>query len=570
VGSAAAEYLGGIAEGLPNVKTVGWVPSVMPYLDAARATVVPLRYGAGTKRKVIQALMVGTPTVMTSVGAEGLGLQDGRQSLIADDAASFATGIERLLRNQLLWQGLARRGRRHVLRLHGRATIEARFDAVLEAVLARSVRPAPVAPADAGDGEGPLSDYERLVARVCRIVECEVPLDSKVLVASRGDGSLLAFDKRVGWHFPRERSGKYAGYYPKDSEAAVAHLEELRAKGATHLVLPETGFWWLSFYEGFRDHLEATYRAIRSDETAIVYDLGGEDAPAPPAAERVNGGRPAEAAATNGHVERAVPAAITPDVVNRLQPVALEPARRHRAAARDKRVLLLGVYLVGKPNTAEHVAAICARSHEAEVVQRWIALGPEPADGALGEVTAMTVSEPTPKYVLLNRLLAEEDLSSYDYVLTVDDDIVVPEDFLDLLIGVQAELGFAIAQPARTQNSYFDHPIVLQQRGVLARRTLFVEIGPVTSFGREAFDHVFPFDESNPMGWGFENVWAHRLRADGRAQGIVDGVPVDHSVRAPVAYYVWDDAVADRERYLAAHEHLPLEECFRVLEVVGE
>jgi hypothetical protein len=179
------------------------------------------------------------------------------------------------------------------------------------------------------------------------------------------------------------------------------------------------------------------------------------------------------------------------------------------------------------------------------------------------------VTEPTPKYALLNRLLAEEDLSGYDFVLTLDDDIVVPDGFLDLFLGVQAGVGFALAQPARTPNSYVDLPIVLQQRGVLARRTSFVEIGPATSFARDIYDVVFPFDETNPMGWGFENVWSYELRKRGKAQGIVDAVPVDHSIRPPVAHYEWTDADADRARYLVDHPHLPNEECFRVFEVVG-
>ena len=81
-----------------------------------------------------------------------------------------------------------------------------------------------------------------------------------MLVATRGDDAFLAFDGRRGWHFPRDRDGKYAGYYPADSEAAIAHLEELRAQGATHLVLPRTAFWWLDHYEGLHEHLDAAYR----------------------------------------------------------------------------------------------------------------------------------------------------------------------------------------------------------------------------------------------------------------------------------------------------------------------
>jgi hypothetical protein len=124
-------------------------------------------------------------------------------------------------------------------------------------------------------------DYAQLVARVREAVESDVPPDSEVLVATRGDDSLLTFDGRRGWHFPRERDGTYAGQYPADSEAAIAHLEELRAQGATHLALPRCAFWWLDYYGGLQRHLDAAYPIVRRDVHVIVYDLtAGRQSPA--------------------------------------------------------------------------------------------------------------------------------------------------------------------------------------------------------------------------------------------------------------------------------------------------
>ena len=424
---------------------------------------------------------------------------------------------------------------------------------VLEAVLARRARPAPVkAVAEDGtvdDGIVRKPDYAQLIRRIRDLVQSDVPADAKVLIASRGDDAFLALEGRSGWHFPRDRDGKYAGYYPADTDAVIAHLEELRSQGATHLVLPRPSFWWLEHYEGLRTHLDLAHRQIRSDEHAIIYELADE--------------APASPASTEPEDE------VTPEALRRLQPTPLAAASRYRNGEETRRALVLGIYLAEKAHTAEHVAASFAASGDFEIEQRWIALGGEPAEGQLGEVTAMSVSEPTPKYPLLNRLLAEEDLASYDFVVSTDDDIVLPEGFPDLFLGVQAGVGFDLAQPARTPNSYVDHPIVIRQRGVVARRTRFVEIGPLVSFGREIYDLVFPFDETNPMGWGFENVWAHKLRERGFSQGIVDAVPIDHSVRKPVANYEWSDANADRERYLGEPASSPLEECIRVLEVVG-
>jgi sulfotransferase family protein len=119
------------------------------------------------------------------------------------------------------------------------------------------------------------SDYEQLVVRVREVIESDLPYDALALVATRGDDRFLTLDGPQAWHFPRNPDGGYAGYYPSDSDAAVAHLEGLRGAGATHLVFPATAFWWLAYYPGLREHLDAAYRGIRRDEHAIVYDLTG-------------------------------------------------------------------------------------------------------------------------------------------------------------------------------------------------------------------------------------------------------------------------------------------------------
>jgi hypothetical protein len=70
------------------------------------------------------------------------------------------------------------------------------------------------------------------------------------------------------------------------------------------------------------------------------------------------------------------------------------------------------------------------------------------------------------------------------------------------------------------------------------------------------------------MGWGYENVWSHRLREHGLRMGIADAVPVTHSLRKPVVNHSWDQADAERRAFLTSHPHLPLDDCFRVLDVI--
>ena len=286
VGNSLNDRIRAFADGLPNVRMVGWVPSVMPYLERARVSVIPLRYGAGTKRKMIQALMVGTPTVSTSAGAEGMDVEDGRHALVADDPGQFAAAIERLLRDDDLWSRLATAGRGHMLVQHGHETARTRLLEAVSAIMKRPRRSGGVAgdsdnAAGAGNaaptttgGGGGRSDYDRLRKRVRQAVCDAVPAKSTVIVVSKGDEELLKLDGRRGWHFPQADGGVYAGHHPEDSTAAVKQLESLRGRGGQFLVFPETSLWWLKHYDGLRRHLEHRYRqVVREEGTCVIYEL---------------------------------------------------------------------------------------------------------------------------------------------------------------------------------------------------------------------------------------------------------------------------------------------------------
>ena len=111
----------------------------------------------------------------------------------------------------------------------------------------------------------PGPEYRRLVRQVRRSVESVAPAGSTVLVVSRGDDELLQLDRRTARHFPCDAAGRYAGFHPSDSAAAVRHLEEQRASGATHLVLPSTALWWLDHYVGFAEHLRKCGELLLDD-----------------------------------------------------------------------------------------------------------------------------------------------------------------------------------------------------------------------------------------------------------------------------------------------------------------
>jgi len=137
VGNALDEDIHKLGEGIPDVKMVGWVPSILPYFNKARVSIVPLTYGAGTKRKVIETLSVGTPCVSTSIGIEGLALRHGDQIMVADDPEAFATAIETLLDDELLWHRLARQGRAHIVTTHGAEVVRSRLAEAIKNVMAK-------------------------------------------------------------------------------------------------------------------------------------------------------------------------------------------------------------------------------------------------------------------------------------------------------------------------------------------------------------------------------------------------------------------------------------------------
>ena len=81
----------------PAVTVVGRVPDILPELARADIALVPLRIGSGTRLKILESFAHRIPIVSTTVGADGLDVEDGVHLLIADDPASFATACQRLL-----------------------------------------------------------------------------------------------------------------------------------------------------------------------------------------------------------------------------------------------------------------------------------------------------------------------------------------------------------------------------------------------------------------------------------------------------------------------------------------
>jgi glycosyltransferase involved in cell wall biosynthesis len=86
---------------------LGYQKTVDFWFENARVFVAPLRYGAGVKGKIGQALEFKLPVITTGIGAEGMSLEDEKTALISDEnPQNFADKILELYDNESLWQTL--------------------------------------------------------------------------------------------------------------------------------------------------------------------------------------------------------------------------------------------------------------------------------------------------------------------------------------------------------------------------------------------------------------------------------------------------------------------------------
>jgi len=84
--------------------------SVQEVMQAARVCLAPLRFGAGIKTKLADAMMFGTPSVTTSIGAEGMTGGLNWSGLIEDNVQAFADAAVRLYQDHKLWQQAQQHG----------------------------------------------------------------------------------------------------------------------------------------------------------------------------------------------------------------------------------------------------------------------------------------------------------------------------------------------------------------------------------------------------------------------------------------------------------------------------
>jgi hypothetical protein len=225
------------------------------------------------------------------------------------------------------------------------------------------------------------------------------------------------------------------------------------------------------------------------------------------------------------------------------------PVRLRRAAARvpARSVLALAVEREDMPNVLAEARVELERSHH--------------------HVTfASTTVGDRGKWENIDALMATYPAPGHDWLLVVDDDVILPRGFLDGFVFLAERFELRIAQPAHRARSHASWQVTRRRTGSVARQTAFVESGPVVGFHAVTFESLLPFPALR-AGWGIDARWSALAREHGWRVGVLDALGVRHGLRRVAASYDREEAIAEGRRFLAGKPYVRASEAQKTLTV---
>jgi glycosyltransferase involved in cell wall biosynthesis len=114
----------------PSIEVLGGIDDIRDAFATAHVLLAPIRSGKGTRYKVLEAMITGTPVVATTLAAEGLDLENGKNVLIADKSSDLAKATVKLLMDKSLQKKLGMAGEQVVRRGYSWDTIAKELDSV--------------------------------------------------------------------------------------------------------------------------------------------------------------------------------------------------------------------------------------------------------------------------------------------------------------------------------------------------------------------------------------------------------------------------------------------------------
>lgn len=148
-----------------NIFIAGYVDDVRPYMQRASIFIAPMRCGSGTKVKVINAMAMGKAIVSSSVGAEGLKVEPGKDLIITDAPQEFADRVLQLLKEPVRRREMGENARRVVERYYDWRVIYKKMDALYEKVARGKYAAKSIAVAEQAVFESTPVQYQAAVMR---------------------------------------------------------------------------------------------------------------------------------------------------------------------------------------------------------------------------------------------------------------------------------------------------------------------------------------------------------------------------------------------------------------------
>ena len=99
----------------PGIEVTSTVADVRPYYHEAIASVVPLKMGAGSRLKILEAMAAGVPIISTTLGAEGLAVRHGEHIAITDSHQAMIQELLDLPHQTEQWQRRTKAARAQTL-----------------------------------------------------------------------------------------------------------------------------------------------------------------------------------------------------------------------------------------------------------------------------------------------------------------------------------------------------------------------------------------------------------------------------------------------------------------------
>ncbi len=122
---------------IPNVIVTGEVDDAFAFMYSKAVEIVPLFSGSGIRIKIIEGMIAGKAVISTTIGAEGINVENGKNILIADTPQDFADAVKSVVADEALCRSLGENARKLIEREHDNQKLIARLEKFYHEIIGR-------------------------------------------------------------------------------------------------------------------------------------------------------------------------------------------------------------------------------------------------------------------------------------------------------------------------------------------------------------------------------------------------------------------------------------------------